>query len=205
MKRVVVLLSFIHLKLALKILFYKNVIIEMTGNPLFPDPDVSLDDLTAVLTKVETHYNKSRSGNNEELILMHQSMEEADEMFRTTARYVDRIANGNEAVIESSGFKGSKQPRSQRRAVFAAYNGEVPGQIILRCKAVKGAKAYSWQYSAKEIPEKEEDWIYAGSSTQVTFTIDNLTNLTKYWFRYCAIKTEGMTPWSAPIMKLVIY
>ena len=204
MKRVMVLLSFIQLQIALKILFYKNVILNMTGNVLFEEPDVPLVDLTTAVTKLEGHYNKSRSGDHEEMILMRQCMEETDGKFRLTARYVDRIANGNEAVIESAGFEASKQPDPRRTPLFAAYNGEIPSQIILRCKVVKGAKSYIWQFAEGAIPANEEDWVYAGFSTQSTFTIDNLKSFTKYWFRYCAVKSEGMTAWSEPIMKVVI-
>lgn len=192
------------MRLALKIQFYRNVIAEMTGNEYFPNPDVSMADLTAALNEFENNYFFSRAGSDESFIKLRQSQKAADDLFRKTAKYVDRIANGNKAIIISSGFVESGQPSSSRRSIFSVKNSDLPCQIIVRCKAVSGAKAYCWQSAETEIPEKDKGWTYAGVSTQATFTIVELTSLKKYWFRFCAVKSSGMTAWSEPIMKLVI-
>jgi hypothetical protein len=203
MKKVFVLLSFIRLRIALKIEFYKTVIQMMTGNKSFTTPDVPMTELSAALAVFEKNFMDAQNGSHEAVIKQSQSEQTMDDLMRKTASYVDRIADGDAAVIASAGFESSKQPDSAMRPIFSVEAGDNPGEVVLRCKAVAGAHSYNWQFALTSIPEKDEGWTYAGSSTKTSFTITDLTSMSKYWFRFCAVKPDGMTPWSAPITKVV--
>jgi hypothetical protein len=204
MKKVVVLLDFIQFRIGDKIEFYLNVIACMTGNTLFVKPDVDLAALTEVTNKLVGFYRSAQTGLHQATAKLHECEQEADELFRTMARYVDRIANGSEATILSAGFNKSNQPKPATRPIFSAEYSENPNEIVLKCKAVTGARSYVWQYAIGAIPVKEEDWKLAGYSTQATFTIPDLTSLSKYWFRFCSVTPDGVTPWSDPISKVVL-
>jgi len=114
-------------------------------------------------------------------------------------------ANGDESIILNAGFNPTRQPISPIRPIFSVYYGDNPCEVILKCKAVPGAQSYTWQFSMGGVlPEKDDDWKFAGTSTQATFMMGGLTSLTKYWFRVCAVKPNGMQPWMDPIMKVVL-
>jgi len=205
MKKVKVFLGFLRMALVVKLEFYRNVIACLTANELFSKPDVELIVLNSAVAKFAADFNASQTGSHEAVAKMRQSEKIADGYFRKIAMYVDRIADGDEAVILNAGFYPTKQPASPSRPLFSAVNSKKPGEIVLKCKAVPGAYAYTWQFFlGSASPAKDEDWVFAGTSTQVTFVVSGLTGLTKYCFRVCAVKSSGMQPWMDPIMKLVL-
>jgi hypothetical protein len=204
MKKVKVILDFIRFAIGEKIEFYRNVITLMTGNTAFSKPDVELVALTALVDKLETDYMASRSGSHELIAKMNQSQEAADEAFRKQAQYVNRIADGDPAVILGAGFHVSKERQPYLRKEFNAIFGVNPGEIILIRKAINGAKSYAWQSCTGALPNNDQSWTFVGFSTQARYVIKGLASGTKYWFRVAAITSNGLGPWSDPIMKVVL-
>ncbi|HEY4784799.1 MAG TPA: fibronectin type III domain-containing protein [Bacteroidales bacterium] len=205
MRKVRVLLDFIKYIIPVKIECLRKVLANLTSNAtVFPTPDVELTVLKGVLDKLDADYLASLGGSHVAIAQMHQSEAEVDEKFRIIAKYVDRIANGNESIILIAGFNPTRQPVPSLKDHFTAKNSANPGEIILRYKAQPNARSYTWQYSEVNPPVKEEDWKYAGSSTKAKFTIRNLVNLTKYWFRVAPVTAQGMQPWSEPISKVAM-
>jgi hypothetical protein len=203
MKKVRVLLSFVKLSVAEKIVFFKNVIKLMTGNPKFPEPDVPLATLTTQTTALETATTNAKSGSHEAIALRKQAEEAAVVSFVKTAQYVDRIADGDPAVILGGGFQYSKQRTPVQRGELEAEPGINEGEILLIHKSVPRAGAYVWQYCVGSLPATDDGWILAGSSTQCRFTVRKLVSGSKCWFRACAVTPDGMGPWTDPIMKVV--
>ena len=72
----------------------------------------------------------------------------------------------------NSGFSTSKQPAHALRPDFTAQNGKLEGDIIVKHKAVQGARAWVWQYCPDQIGSAE--WIPAGITTQTSFTVSGL-------------------------------
>jgi len=203
MRRKKVILDFIKFSVAEKIEFFRNVIELLTGNPLFATPDVSLIMLKTMLDTLIADFIASKSGAHAMIARMNQSATALDKKFRLLALYVDRIADGDEAIILGSGFHASKEPDTTSRELFIAEEGVNSREIDLARKAQRGAKSYVWQYCVGLVPAKDEDWIFGGASSQATFTMKGLTSETKYWFRVAVVTTRGMGPWSTPIMKIV--
>lgn len=115
MKKLKAILDFIQFTVTAKIAFYRNVIAKLTGNPLFPEPDVPLTEAKTAVDKLEA--------------------------------------------------------------------------AVLDAKDV--------------IPETEAGWISAGHSTQSYFQLSGLMVASKYFFRVAAIKPDGITDFTAPVMKVV--
>jgi hypothetical protein len=63
---------------------------------------------------------------------------------RKTALYVDRIADGDGALILNAGFNLAKQRAPRQRAEFVTENDDKPGTVLLHRTAVDGATAYIW-------------------------------------------------------------
>src|SRR3990172_3419705 len=111
MKKVKVLLSFKALSVPKKIVFGRNVIEEMTGNANFVTPNPTIAVLTQTTDDLETAESAALGGGEEQTAIMHQKEKIWDDTFELEAKYVDGIANGDEAIILSSGFNHSKQPQ----------------------------------------------------------------------------------------------
>jgi hypothetical protein len=204
MRKVKVVLDFLKFPVSEKIIFYRNVITSLTGNPAFATPDVSLTNLTTVLTAFEQAEDEASDGARTSIALRNQAEEVADKAFRKEAMYVDRISDGDAAIILSSGFHLSKQPEPAQRPLFEAEAGNNSGEIILTRKAQPGAKSYVWQYCIGSLPVNGAgNWIFAGSSTQSKYVISNLESGSKCWFRVAAVTIGGMAPWTDPVMKVV--
>lgn len=135
-------LDFVRLSVAQKVEFGRNVIVKVKASPKFATPDVSIEELEAKNTLLETRSVAAMSGGKEATALMHQTEDEWVDLMRKMARYVDRIADGDSAVILSAGFDLAKQPAPVERPEFSAEHGERSGSVLLRHIGVAGARSY---------------------------------------------------------------
>jgi hypothetical protein len=173
----------------------------MTSNPNFTTPDVVLTLITTAANNLETAYNAAQGGGKPQTAAMHAAEKVLDDLMRKQELYVQRIATGNEAMILSSGFHTSAQKIPTLLPEFTVKNGEHTGEIILKHKAVKGAKAWAWQLCPDPLAG-ETQWIYAGFSTQTTYTVKGLTPKVEYWFRAVYISKDGLSKWCNPVSKI---
>lgn len=203
MKKLKVLLDFIRYSVLAKIGFCRNVIEKLTDNATFPNPDVTLPEASDLVNRLEAANIAAQDGSHIAISAMHDVEAEVDTAFRKLASYVDRVADGHETTILSSGFHASKQPTPIFKSEFAVEHGSYSGSVKLVRKAVEGAKSYIWQHSKDMIPESENDWLACGYSTRADMEVTGLTAGSKYWFRSAVITTVGITDFCAPVMKIV--
>ena len=204
MKKVNVVFDFLRLPIPAKIIKGRNVVTEMTENPNFPNPDIALSELGETSDTLEVRYLAAQGGGKENTVLLHQTEEVWNNLMRKEAKYVERIADGDEAVIISAGFSASKQPSPAQRPEFSAEAGQKSGSVLLRRQAVKGARAYIWQYCVNSIPEQEEEWKIAQVSGKASIEISDLIPVTKYWFRVAAVMAQETSAYNTPIMHVVV-
>ena len=204
MKKLKALLDFIQLSVAAKIAFYRNVILKLTGNIMFPTPDASLADATKAVDALETAYLAAKDGSHTAVAMMHDAEDAADNLFRILVAYVDRVADGSESAILSTGFHVSKQPTASQKSELAVQDGDNSGSVWLVARAVDKAGAYVWQFAKDSLPETEAGWTTTGHTTQSYYQLTGLTVAAKYYFRVCAITPTGNTDYTAPVMKVVV-
>lgn len=205
MKKEKIVLDFVRLSIAQKIEFGRNVTAKMKANPKFATPDVNIEALEAKTDLLETRSLAAQGGGKEATALMHQTEEEWIDMMRKTAKYVDRIADGDGAIILNAGFNMAKQPAPAVRPEFSVELGERSGSVVLHRQAVEGAKSYIWQYCQSEMPAvNDAHWVTAQVTSKASAEIAGLTPLSKYWFRTAAVTPIGTTTYSQPIMQVVI-
>jgi len=204
MKKEHVVLDFIKIPFAHKIEVGRNVESQMESNSNFATPDVTLINMKAGTDLLEVRYVASLSGGKVETALLHQADDAWVDLMRTQAYYVDRIANGDSAVILSSGFNLAKQPSPSNRPEFSVELGEMSGSVVLRRQKVVGSRSYIWQYFLGEIPANEADWTTAQVTSQASVVISGLLPLNKYWFRVAAVTITGTSAYCSPVMQVVI-
>jgi len=203
MKKKTVVFDFIKIPIPDKVGRGLNVGICMDGNPNFPTPDVPLGDLSDATDLLETSYVAALSGDRQKKAAMHRAEATWDQLMRDQAMYVDRIAKGDRAMILSAGFNVSKQPDPPLRPEFSVVRGDKPGSVIVRCKAIKGAYSYVWQYCMVTLSETEAGWTFAEATGKATAVLYDYTLAVKYWFRVAPVLAEGTGAYCEPIMIIV--
>ncbi|WP_291125258.1 hypothetical protein [Flavobacterium sp. UBA6031] len=204
MKKIKVLLDFIKLAVAEKIAFYRNVNTQLTDNATFPTPIVPLTEAKAAVDKMEASYLASKDGSRTAIAKLRVDEEAADEIFRSNATYVDRISDGEESKILSSGFHISKQPDPIQKAILAVEDGTNSGSVKLVARAVPKAGAYIWQYAKDSLPTDDSGWILAGTGTRSYYVLTGLTVAAKYYFRMAAVTPDGTTDFCSPLLKVIV-
>ncbi len=203
MRKIVVLYDFIKLKTAIKIIYYRGIIDSFTNSTVFKAPDVPLADSIAAFDALKGAYLGSRNGDRVATSTMHDCEHAADDIFRLNAAYVDRIANGNETLILSSGFNQSNVPLAHQKPDFEVKDGPHSGDVILVKKAVNRAKSYFWKFSKGPLPVNAADWKELGHSTRSTIPVYGLEIGVNYNFIGAGVTPEGLTDFSAPVSKII--
>ncbi|MBP1641129.1 MAG: hypothetical protein H6Q17_2712 [Bacteroidetes bacterium] len=203
MKRIKVLLSFIKLAVASKIAFYRNVVTKMTGNAAIPTTDVPLTEATAVTDGLEKAQIAAQDGSHTAIALLHEAEAKADAVFRILAANVDRVADGDEAIILSTGFEPSSQPEAHQKAALTAVDGSHSGSVKLVAKAIRNAGAYLWQSAKDTLPATEEGWKDMDKSTSASIEKDGFIAGCRYYFRVAMVTPSGTTDYTEPVSKIV--
>ena len=204
MKKFKVLLNFIKYSVAEKLAFYRNIVAKLSNNPTFPNPDVSLADVKTALDSFEASIVAARDGGHTATSAMHDNEKAADTLFRHLAHYVDKIADGDETTLFSSGFQVSKQPNIRQKPSLAVSDGSRSGSVKLVAKAVENAKAYIWQCAKGALPTSDSDWLPLTTTTSAHYELDGLTVAVTHYFRVAAVTPSGITDFCAPVAKLVV-
>jgi len=204
MKKDHVILDFVRVPVAHQVEIGRSVESKIRNNSNFPNPDVTMDVLKEKTDTLETRNVAALSGGKEATALLHQAIDDWTDTMRTVAHYVDRVADGDSAIILSSGLNLAKQPSPAVRPEFSVELGEKSGSVVLHRQRVEGARSYIWQYYAGENPGTEGDWVNAQVTPQATVELTGLTPLTKYWFRVAAVTISGTSAFTSPVMQVVI-
>jgi len=203
MRTLYVVFDFIRCPYTEKIVKGKNVYAKMTGNPNFPSPDVELSLLKSATDRLENYYVASLSGDKGIRAKLHNEVKDWVELMRNEAKYVERIAKNDLAILLSSGFNPAKPPIPGPRAEFSVKRKEKPGSVLLRRKALKNGYAYIWQYCINVLSENESDWTYGSVTVQASCLLSNLISATRYWFRVAVVTPKGISAYSNPIMHVM--
>jgi hypothetical protein len=204
MKKLKVLFDFITFSVSVKLGFYRNVIIRLTNNPLFPEPYIALVKVTTSVDKFEAAIQAAKDGSHTAVSIMHDAEKAVDADFRILAHYVDQIADGDETKLLSSGFHPSKQPVPHQKPILAIFDGIHPGSAKLAAKAHEDGAAYIWQSVKGPLPTSESEWKLLGISTQATYEVEGLEVGVSYYFRVAVVTPAGTTEFCQPVLKLIV-
>ena len=204
MKKPKPVLDFVQYAISEKISFYHHVNEQLYGNPLFPTPDIPEAEAIAAVDALEAAMQAAKEGGAAAVSAMHDAAERADNIYRNLARYVERIAVGNETSILSSGFHISKQPVIKPKPELAALDGEHSCDVKLVGKAKDRGAAYRWQMSKVSDDGTDGVWVDIGTSTRATFQVSGLEIMKRYKFRYAVVTPDGTSDYCEPVSKIII-
>ena len=107
------------------------------------------------------------------------------------AEYVTLKANGDPAILASSGFELNKERGEKAMLTIKELKVTIDrnGEAVTQVKRVAGAKAYIHQYTQDPITANSV-WINK-CTTVNSYTFTGLTSKEKYWFQVIAIGLNG--------------
>ena len=182
-----------------------EIITSMTGNPNFPNPIPALADITAAATAYTTALSKAGTGNRIDVADKNAKRDTLISQLRILCYSVNTIANGDAAMILSSGFDLSRDPQPvvlTRPENIKVENGVASGSLLVSVKAVKGAYAYFHEYTT-DATMAPGSWVSTtGTTSKMQFT--NLQPGTIYYCRVGAVGTNNQLLYSDPVSRMVI-
>jgi hypothetical protein len=174
----------------------KRVVEKCKNNPKYPNPPAALAKLEEKVPAYDASLVNAR-GRDKEMVAIKKGLKaEIVALLTELDSYVTLISNGDEAILLSSGFDISGQAGVQSMPEIPKLFVELgpPGEITIRVKSVRSARAYMHQYTS-EPPISETVWVSEGS-TNPNCTFRGLKSFTKYWFRVVALGKNGQMVYS---------
>jgi hypothetical protein len=130
----------------------KKVVTHMTGNTVYPTPDVPLASITTAADELVVAITNADGGTVMDTAIMHQKSEVLVDLVRNQCKYVNRTANGNEVDLLSSGYDLNKvrtnfarlpKPQNVRQVLTKDSKGVVIRGIVVRWDKVDGSRSYN--------------------------------------------------------------
>jgi hypothetical protein len=193
------------LRIPEKITKGRNILQKMTGNPSFPNPTPSLEDLATAVDALETAALDAADGAKSKIAIRRVKEKEFNRIVILLAHWIELVSDRNEALILSTGFdvknpsapNGVPMPPMDLRSMLSGEHGV----IQLQWKSVKPAYSYVVQYLQGDNPNGE--WIQKSIITKASFRFDGLPSGQQFWFRVAAVGTSGQSGWSDVTMAFV--
>lgn len=184
-----------------KVIFGRNVVSKMAGNPAFPEPVPPLEEISNACNGLEMAQLDAADGGKSKIAIRRQKEEVLDNLLRRLSLWVENVAEGNESLILGAGFEVKRaasplgmplQPEGLKISLPGPH-----GMVYLSWKPVKGTYTYQVDILQGNSPASGE-WKKLTSLTRSFFMAEGLTSGQQYWFRVSATGTAGTSGWSDP-------
>ncbi len=189
-------------KLALR---SKNVVDSLTGNPAFTDTIPSNADFTLLQTAYVTALNKTGNGDRQLIALKNQAKDALLNGMRQLSTDVEAIANGDKALLISSGFElastGEGTSSLGLPTDFKITDGVNAGELKFSCKKAANAMAYNYEYT-DEAPTDLTQWKVV-PSTNREITVRGLRSGVRVYGRIKAIGRKNQEANSDVLSRVV--
>ena len=175
----------------------EHIVGSMTGNPAFVSPIPTLADVQAAVTKYSADLVAAAGLGRLNVAEKNKSRQQLELLLTQLGMYVMYIANGDAAILTSSGYSLTKEPEPAyvtNPGNVTLTNGVTSGQLIGTVKNVKAALGYLHEITEAE-PVDATVWNSTPSSRS-SFVFKNLQPGKKYWVRVGAIASGEQLAYS---------
>jgi hypothetical protein len=179
----------------LLIVFGRHVVQKMTNNPWYVNVDPSLSSVTDHLDSLEkSEANAKGKGKGAAAARDVDLKVVLDDMYGLKA-FAQGVVSQNPAqaaaIVESGGLSLKRFTKGQK-AELAARMGAVPGEVVVRAKAVRRGAAYEWEYSS----DGGATWIAMGTTTVANTILAGVKVGVTYAFRFRTTRKAATSDWS---------
>lgn len=196
--------SFTRLRAALLLLFGRNVVTMMTGNPAFATPFPTLATVTTALDALETTAEAALDRSKVAIANRNADYATVLSLLRQLAAYVESHSVEDVAVLISSGFEPVKGAIPvgplQTPSTASLRQGPISGSIRARIPKVRGAYSYNWRVALDSAPNT---FLEEVQTTAARYVFEGLTPGETYIVQVNAVGAAGETSWS-PITSIMV-
>ena len=182
-----------------------GIIAAMTGNAQFPEPSPTLADLGSSLQLFSDALALSHTKDKVKVAIKNQHRSNLAFQLSKLGSYVDYIAQGDRAILSSSGFSLSAETSTPKPLAqpsnFTVEVGSRSGAALAYMRAVANAKTYLFRWGVA--PIVNDSWLHAMHS-KPKFTITGLVPGTTYSFQIGVAGTKGQAVYTDLITKMVV-
>jgi hypothetical protein len=186
------------------IMFVRNVITMMTGNPDYAAPSPTLPVVTTAVNDLEVKAQAALNGGKVEMAARRAAEATVLSLTRQLGNYVESAANGDLETLIGSGFEAVRAPSpsvipdvpANPRLGYTKSSGE----LMFRFAGGYNVKNYSIQHAESV----DGPWIDDDLSTSSRVLLTGLTPGKIYWARACANGAAGSSDYCAPVSQMAI-
>jgi hypothetical protein len=172
---------------------------EASGN--FPTPVPTYVDAATAVTDLDKAYKAALDGGKTLKATQQQKLDVVFNTFRHLRDYVNQVGDGDEAILNTSGFPLADLP-SPVGSLGTPQNVrnktlQKPGEIEVACDPVTGATAYQVQHQPfKTAGPDENAWVKEDATTPSRQVVKGLLSATYYLVQMRAIGSGEPSAWS---------
>lgn len=186
--------------------FVENIVVKLTENAtLFPGVEPERDALEQALTAFKWAQANAAYRDKRLVVIKNQAYAALKVEVYRLSLFVERQAEGDEAMILAAGFIPSKrgmpvlEPAPKPKTFLVKVNAHVSGIVELKVNSWRRVLAYQFEYRKKN---SDSDWIrVVRSKSKVTLT--RLAPVQEYEFRVAYIGRNPQITYSDVISSYV--
>ena len=183
-----------------------HIVEKMTDNTNFTTPDPALANVTAAKNAFIASIAKVQNGSKEDTVIKNNCRTTLETLLKNEADYVQRVSNGDEAIILSSGFDVNKKPGTvgqlAKPTTLTLKPGENRGTLWVSCDVVANASFYEFDYA--EAPVTADSAWTQKTTTKHKLLIEGLTSGKQYTFRVAGAGSDPSRVWSDDVSSYVL-
>ena len=173
-----------------------HIVASMTNNPFFVNPVPTLQEVQDVLQFYSNALTAAAGLGRNNIADKNKYRNMLEQVLGQLGMWVMFTANGDPAVLTSSGYSLAKEPEPRylvNPGNVTLLNGITSGEIAASVKNVATA-GYLFQIS-DTVPAEGTQWNSINSSRS-QFVFDNLTPGKQYWVRVAAVGSRSQVAYS---------
>jgi len=183
-----------------------HIVERMTDNTHFATPDPALANITAANNAFIVAIAKVQNGSKEDTVIKNNCRNVLETLLKSEGDYVQRVSNGDEAIILSAGFDVNKKPGTVGQLAkptnLVVKPGENRGTAWVSCDVVDNASFYEFLYTEAPVTA-DSVWIQK-TSTKRKLLIEGLTSGKQYTFRVAGGGSDPSRVWSDDLSSYVL-
>jgi hypothetical protein len=172
----------------------------LTSNANFPALPEALADITTMQKDWQKQIGLSKEGDHKATQKALDLKNELASKIKKNGNYINDTADGDLAMLESSGYTLAKVPERKPKANIAIVQGEYSGAGNVVIVAYPGALTYLVKFCADPLPAPGNNsaWWRLKMSSKCTLPFSGLEPGKLYWMKFCYVTIEGEAEYSQP-------
>jgi hypothetical protein len=193
------------------------VLVRFSSNNLsipepFPDPVPSMAKIGTGVNLLRVRNAESASGDRQKVRECKEARGQLDTMMEQLRTYAELKAQGDQAILESTGFELRQPPHATGAGSsllpapteFRVTHGRLSGTLDAHVRGMEGCKSYDVQTMPGN-GNPATDWAHATSSTSsMHILLEGFTPGQYVWVRVRGLNNAGFGLWTEPIKIMVI-